>query len=175
MEQILALPSLPHPSPKDFAVCSPAAQGMFICMDCGEQGLPEAGNTITGGQAAGSRGGMLCDPTIGNAAGKQVRRQLEGEATVGGSRCYPNKPHRSGFRALQGDWKECEQDVAKTPSHKCWDTKPAPFPISFHQVIASSNYTITVSKGNYRTEAYNHAATAITQGGKLRSETQPGR
>lgn len=84
MEQILALPSLPHPSPKYFAVCPPAAQGMFICMDCGEQGLPKAGDTITGGQAAGSQGGMLCDPTIGNATGKQGRRQLEGEATVRG-------------------------------------------------------------------------------------------
>lgn len=38
-----------------------------------------------------------------------------------------------------------------------------PLPISFHQVIASSNYTISASRGNYRTEAYNRAAAAVTQ------------
>lgn len=39
----------------------------------------------------------------------------------------------------------------------------SPLPISFHQVIASSNYTISASRGNYRTEAYNRAAAAATR------------
>ena len=57
----------------------------------------------------------------------------------------------------------------------CWESKPAPLPISFHQVIASPNYTISLGKGNYRTEACNRTATAVISGGKLRSKTRLGR
>lgn len=86
--------------------------------------------------------------------------------------------HRGSLRERDRDpTPDLPQGPARKRSHEqsCWKSKPAPLPISSHQVIASPNYTISASKGNYRTEAYNHTASAVISGGKRRSETRLGR